>query len=174
MVEATIHWKTGQSEVIPIRRARAKGTRESRWTEEEKDVVRMLWPSASPDVVLAALPGRTWRAIAHQASRQGLTRAVRSANRVSSRRWKPDDDHKAKRLYEVGTPIPDIVSGLGRSRSAILQRVSQNGWRRPVSDQRVAVCGLSAAEQNPKVVDGVCSGTIKGGWSTIMPAEDLD
>ena len=163
MVEATIHWKTGQSEVVHIRRPRAKGIRESHWTEEEKDILTMLWPSDSPDMILAALPGRTWKAIANQSSRQGLPRAVRSSNHVSRRRWDPDQDHNAKRLYETGTPVPDIASRLGRSHSAILQRAWESGWQRPVSDRGVAVRGLCDAKQNPKVVNGVTSVPVFGG-----------
>jgi len=154
--------------VVHIRRPRAKGIRESRWTEEEKDILRMLWPSDSPDMILAALPGRTWKAIANQSSRQGLPRAVRSSNCVSRRRWDPDQDRNAKRLYETGTPVPDIASRLGRSHSAILQRAWESGWQRPVSDRGVAVRGLCDAKQNPKVVNGVTSGTITGGWSMLL------
>ncbi len=151
VVEATIHWKTGQSQVINIRRARAKGNPESRWIEQEKDLLKMLWPDASQDMIIAAFPGRTWKAIAHQAYNQGWRRIPNSCNQTPRRRWESDEEHKAKQLYETGTPTPDIASKLGRSCSAVLQRAWEKRWPRP------------NANQKPTVPNRVSSGLVFGG-----------
>ena len=61
------------------------------------------------------------------------------------------EEHKAKQLYETGTPTPDIASELGRSCSAVLQRAWEKRWPRP------------NLKQNPTVPNGVSSGLLFGG-----------
>jgi len=53
----------------------------------------MLWPNASQDTIIAAFPGRTWKAIAHQAYNQGWRRTPNLCNQTPRRRWEPDEEH---------------------------------------------------------------------------------
>ncbi len=114
---------------------------------------------------MAKLPERTWKAVAHQAYNLGLRRAPESSNHTPRRRWGPNEEDKARQLYEAGTPITDIASNVGRSYTAVLQRSWEKGWQRPDSDQRMAVSELSGTNQNPEVSKRITSGTITGGRS---------
>lgn len=166
LVEATIHWKTGQTQVVEIHRARAKRNLESLWKTEEFDILKKLWPNSSRETILAKLPGRTWKAIAHQAYNLGLRRSPELSNHTPRRRWEPNEEDKAKQLYEAGTPITDIASNIGRSYTAVLQRFWEKGWKRPHSGQRIAVTEFSGTNQNPEVSKGISSGTTIGGRVT--------
>src|SRR4030043_1378939 len=57
-IEATIIWKTGFRQKIIIYRPRSNSKMEKRWTEEEDGLLKMLYPSASVDTIMAALPSR--------------------------------------------------------------------------------------------------------------------
>ncbi|MFC1979896.1 hypothetical protein ACFLVS_03420 [Chloroflexota bacterium] len=142
ILEANIYWKTGQTQVIEIQRARPKGNSESRWKTEEFDILKKLWPNCSREMILANLPGRTWKAIAHQAYNLGLLRVPELSNHTPRRRWKPNEEDKVKQLYEACTPITEIATSVDRSQTAILQRAWEKKWQRPHSDQRMAVTEL--------------------------------
>jgi hypothetical protein len=163
LMEATIHWKTGQTQVVEIHRARAKGNRESHWSVEELAVLKKLWSATPQDKIMAALPQRTWKAIAHQAYNLGLKRTCGPFNQTPRCRWEPSEESKARQLYEVATPVPVIASEFGRTCSAVLQRAWEKGWRRPISDQRMTVTEFSSTNQNPEVSKSICSGLLFGG-----------
>lgn len=58
-INATLYWKTGQTQTIEILRPRAKGYHESRWEKEELDILKKLWQNGSREAILAKLPDRT-------------------------------------------------------------------------------------------------------------------
>ena len=163
VVEATIHWKTGQSQVINIRRARAKGNMESLWTEEEKGLLKMLWPSASQDAIRSALPGRTWSAIAHKAQSNGWKRTPTVYSYVPRCRWLQDEELRAKQDYEAGVSLDKIAEDLKRSRGAILQRASEKGWTRPHKAVGERAKCFFSAKQNSTVTKSISSGRGSGG-----------
>jgi len=163
IIKATIYWKTGQTQAIEIQRARSKGNHESRWKIEEFDILKKLWPNSSRETMLEKLPGRTWKAITHQAYNLGLRRSPQLSNHTPRRRWESNEDDRARQLYEAGTPITDIASKVGRSYTAVLQRSWEKGWRRPLSGQRVDVTKLSSTNQNPTVPKRITSGLLFGG-----------
>ena len=163
VVEATIHWRTGQSQVIEIRRTQAKGNLESRWTKEELDILKRLWPSTSQDALLTSLPGRTWKAITHQARNQRLRRDHSINKRTLRRRWDVEEESKARTYYEAGAPMTDVADMLGRSHSAVMQRAWGKGWPRSVSTRRGAISGKWSEIQNPEVPNGITSGLLFGG-----------
>ena len=167
-VEATIKWKTGQSQIVNIQRLRVKSSLENRWDIEEVKILKMLWPSSSQEAILAALPERTWKAIAHKARNNGWKRKQCQSSRVTRRRWIPEDDRKGKELYEAGTPVVSIASDLERSHSAILQRVWEKGWQRHISDRFIAKDNTSDVKQNPKVSNEITSGLLFGGQVTSI------
>jgi DNA invertase Pin-like site-specific DNA recombinase len=168
VVEATVYWKTGQVQAVNIQRPRPIGNLESRWNQQDKDLLKMLWPSSSRDTIFAAFPVRTWKALAHQAYKQGWHRPSGSSKHTSRRSWEPDEEEKARQLFESGTPISDIASNIGRSYTAVLQRSWGKGWQRPHSGQRTAVAELLKTNQNPEVSKGISSGTTNGGRSILI------
>jgi hypothetical protein len=155
-IEARIHWKTDQVQVLHIKRARAKGNREMRWSKEELSLLQMLWPNASQETILAALPGRTCKGIAHQANIRGWKRSSSVARPISRRRWTVDETEKTRELYELGIPLQDIMSRMERSRTAILQRASEENWHRPLSNQK-PTSHLFWYEESPILVNGISS-----------------
>ena len=174
LMEATIHWKTGQTQVVEIHRARAMGNRESHWSVEELAVLTKLWPATPQDKVVAALPQRTWKAIAHQAYKLGLKRMCGPSNQTSRRRWKPDEEERTKQLYEKGASITDIASNVGRSYTAVLQRSWEKGWQRSHLNQSMTVTEVSSSSQNPEVSKRITSGLVFGGQVTLFAGENTE
>ncbi|MFC2002623.1 hypothetical protein ACFLV4_01570, partial [Chloroflexota bacterium] len=166
LMEATIHWKTGQTQVVEIHRARAKGNRESHWSVEELAVLKKLWFATPQDKIMAALPQRTWKAIAHQVYNLGLKRAHASPERSQRRRWQSEEELKGRQFYEEGIPVLDIASKQGRTCSAVLQRAWEKGWRRPDQAQDLVLIDSREANQNPEVSKSICSGLVFGGQVT--------
>jgi len=168
LIEATVFWKTGQIQTIEIQRARAKGNRESHWKIEEFDILKKLWPNSSRETMLEKLPGRTWKAITHQAYSLGLQRSSELSNHTPRRRWESSEEDRTRQLYEAGTPITDIASKAGRSYTAVLQRSWEKGWQRPLSDQRMAVTECPNTKQNLEVPKRITSGLLFGGQAKVM------
>jgi hypothetical protein len=50
------------------------------WSKEEDTTIRRLWPQASKEERLAALPIRSWTALRHRASRLKVRRLIDEAN----------------------------------------------------------------------------------------------
>ena len=50
------------------------------WSKEEDTTIRRLWPRASKETILAALPARSWTGLRHRASRLKLRRIIDEAN----------------------------------------------------------------------------------------------
>jgi DNA invertase Pin-like site-specific DNA recombinase len=157
-VTATIKWKTGQVQLIDIRRPRAKTNLESRWNQQEMDLLKALWPSSSRDVIMAAFSGRTWSAIAHQAYINGCKRTVTTCCSGPRRKWSADDDRLGKELYESGYRVEQIAADLQRSITAVNQRASQKRWKR-ISATNI----YNGVNQNSEVLNGVTSGRGLGG-----------
>jgi hypothetical protein len=129
----TICWKTGLRHTIVVQRARATDNHGSNWTNEENNLLKMLWRNGSQDALQGALPNRTWSAILNHAHDLGLKRQKTPSSAKTRRRWTPEEDARAKELYETGTPVPDMVTRLCRSRAAVLERAAIKGWQRPAS-----------------------------------------
>jgi hypothetical protein len=161
-IEATVFWKTGQTQIVRFQRARAKGNRESHWTEEELGTLKELWPAASQVEIRCALPERTWSAIAHQAFSMGLKRARVSSHRVEKRRWKVEDEREGRRLYEAGVSIQDIASKLGRNPGAVTQKAWQKKWRR-LDEPKGSLMGIRETKKKSRVLKGITSGRGPGG-----------
>lgn len=158
ILEATVHWKTGQIELIIIPRARAKRNPELAWTEEERNLVHRMWSDTPQQEIVSALPGRTWKAIAHEAERQGLRRAPAPPRKTRRIRWQFEEEREAKRQYESGTPILDIAVKHERSCGAVLQRAWAGSWRRPDSNKTPVSPKSPIQKQTPVVSKGISSG----------------
>jgi len=50
------------------------------WSTEEKSIIRRLWPQASKEELLRALPIRSWTGIRHRASRMKVRRIIDEPN----------------------------------------------------------------------------------------------
>jgi DNA-binding XRE family transcriptional regulator len=74
-----------QARLHGIRREISK---RARWTVPEENVVRQLWPSAEPEVIVAALPGRAWANIAKKANDLNIKRPT-PASRHNKRHIDP-------------------------------------------------------------------------------------
>jgi len=114
-----------------IERPQARFARERRWRLDEDNLLKMLWPSASKEAVLAALPDRSWKAVAERALRLGLNREREPYRQGASKHWTEEEKSKLTRLYEAGVPIPDIAAELRRGQRAIVGKASKLKLRRP-------------------------------------------
>jgi hypothetical protein len=160
-IEATIFWKTGFNQCITIQRARATDNRGSNWTDEEENLLKVLWRNASQEVLQGALPNRTWSAILNHAQYLRLKREKTPGYAKLRCRWTAEEESQARALYEAGTPLPEMVTRLHRSRSSILQRAMGGGWHRPAWAKWRKEPVMWKADQNLKVFKEESSPVVK-------------
>jgi hypothetical protein len=132
-IEATIIWKNGFRQKILIHRPPSNSRLESRWTKDEDNLLRMMYPSSSSDVLKAALADKSWKAIRVRASRLKLKR-TRGPNRW--RKWTSEDDERLKLFYRQGMDDIDIAGKLGRSAVSITKRVRDLGLNQPNPNEK--------------------------------------
>lgn len=126
-VGVTIYWHTGIEQQLWIRRS----ARNKSWSTEESTLLRELWPSMSEEIIMAALPGRSWMSISLKAHRLGLRRVkIRNTIPEKWRQWTPDEDEELIRSYQAGDPLEEIAKKLGRSKDAIECRASLKKLKR--------------------------------------------
>ncbi len=70
----TVYWKAGSVQNVLVHRGTFRALAESVWTEAELNALRRLYPNSPTGVVMAALPGRSWKSITLKTSRIGLKR----------------------------------------------------------------------------------------------------
>jgi hypothetical protein len=131
----TIHWRSGLKQRIVVCTDMTP-RRERVWQPEETDLLRALWPSASREVLLAALPGKTWKAIAGRAQRMGLRRQRIYRPVENWRPWAEEEDAKLAELCSAGVPLSQIAVQLGRSFQSVATRVSLKQLERPAAPRR--------------------------------------
>lgn len=135
-IEAVIYWHTGIQQQLWIRRPQVNSGRDKKWNNEEDTLLKVLWSSMSKEIIMAALPGRSWMAISLRAHRLALKRIkVRSITPDKWRRWTPEEDEELVRSYQAGVPLEEIADKLGRSKDAIECRASLKKLKR---------CGIPA------------------------------
>jgi len=162
-IEATLRWKTGQSQTITITRVMAKSKKECAWSIEELDTLKRMWPKSSKESIVLALPDRSWKSITHQGYKHVGKRSADASGRNRGRRpWGSGEEKEIQRLYEGGTPLSDIESQFGRSRTAVYNVAAKRGWERPIPAPTRSVCW--SLEQNPEVSNEGCLGRGYRGW----------
>ena len=117
-IKAAIIWKMGLRQEITIHRPVSAGRREARWTDGQDELVRTLYPVASKEALLSALPGRSWKGISLRALRMGLVRkpAIKGQRpSCSPRRWTEVEDRELERLYKGGSSAREIAAALNRT-----------------------------------------------------------
>lgn len=132
-IEAKIIWKAGLQQGIIISRPPARGSRDKRWADDEDKLLKMLWPSSSKEVVQGALPNRTWKSITCHAHYLKLRRKRGSPQPSFQKRWQPEEEARAKAMYEAGVQLVDIIAEFGRNHTAILNKACKLRWHRPES-----------------------------------------
>lgn len=130
-IEAIIVWRVGFRQVINIRRPAVTFVREKLWRAEEDSLLKMLWPSASREVIMAAFPDRTWAAINKRASTLKLKRQWVRTRFETGRVWTKQEKTRLKKLYAGDSSISQIARQLGRSEGAVMQRACLLGISRP-------------------------------------------
>ncbi|MCL0091189.1 DUF4404 family protein [Dehalococcoidia bacterium] len=129
-IEATIIWKIGFKQKIDIDWEAGSSVKERRWTSEQDNLLRTLWPTSTKEVLLAAFPERNWRGIVSRARNLGLMRRVRLYP-PHWEPWTPSDDARLAELYVKETPVDVIAAELGRSISAVAGRAHLLKINRP-------------------------------------------
>jgi hypothetical protein len=69
-----IHWKEAIGNFSDIGYFKRYGTNRSTWSEEEKAILRDMYPKEDASVIIAALPDRSWSAIMTKAEKLGIKR----------------------------------------------------------------------------------------------------
>ena len=129
-IQATIIWKIDFKQRIDIERPVGNSRRERHWTNEQGSLLRLLWPTSTKEVLLAALPNRQWGGIRSRAAKLGLGRQVRHYP-PRWKGWTGSDDARLAASYVTETPIEDIAAELGRSKQAVLSRACLLKIKRP-------------------------------------------
>jgi hypothetical protein len=120
-IEATIIWKMGYRQKVTIHRPLSNSTLERRWTEEEDRLLRMLFPSAPTDIIMATLNDRTQKAIRLRAWRLGLTREKNKLNH--GKKWTAEEDSQLEQYCRDGLPYKEVSDKLDRPADSIATRV---------------------------------------------------
>ena len=120
-IQATIIWKIGFKQKIDIERPVGNSRQDRRWTSEQDGLLRMLWPTSTKEVLLAAFPDRGWRGIQSRAVKLGLKRQVRHYP-PHWKPWTPEDDAMLAELYVKESSAEVIASELGRSIQSVAGR----------------------------------------------------
>jgi hypothetical protein len=129
-IHATVIWKIGFKQRIDIEWEAGSSAKERCWTNEQDNLLRMLWPTSTKEVLLAAFPERNWSGIISRAKKLGLMRKVRLYP-LHWEPWTPGEDTKLAELYVKGTPMDVIAAELGRSIQAVGGRAFLLKIRRP-------------------------------------------
>ncbi|MDD5702295.1 MAG: hypothetical protein PHU23_09640 [Dehalococcoidales bacterium] len=129
-VEATIIWKVGFRQLIHIKRPPIALQKEKKWQAEEENLLKLLWPNSSREVMFAALPGRTWASIHNRASILKLKRQRTYSRTGNVRLWTKADDKRLKKLYRTEKSIREIAGQLARTEGAVIHRASLLGVSR--------------------------------------------
>jgi DNA invertase Pin-like site-specific DNA recombinase len=129
-IEATIYWKAGFRQQVIIHRNRSKNLGEKLWTEAEDKLLRMLFPGSPQEVVLAALPGRSWKSIVLKAARLNLKRRKRTSTVAREKPWTEDEDSRLKLGIETGSTPTWLASELNKSLSSVSKRIKTEGLKR--------------------------------------------
>lgn len=127
--KAVVVWKMGFMQTIEIERPEARSMREWHWTEEQENLLKILWPTSSEQVILAAFPSRTWSGISCRAQKLGLAR-----QRLYPPHWKPwtkDDDDKLATLYVTEPSLEVVAEKMERSHHSIVGRASYLKIKKP-------------------------------------------
>ena len=130
-IEATVIWKMGFSQKINITRPTARFTKDKRWQPEEDNLLRILWPTATWETLLAALPSRTRESINQRSSRLKAKRPRIVTSFKTGPLWSNEEANQLRELYTKGVSTAEIAKKLGRSELATKVRASMLGIHRP-------------------------------------------
>jgi len=156
-IECIIVWKMGLRQTVDIQRPQAHYSFEKRWTPEETKLLRMLWPSASWDSILAALPERNKSAIYLRATRLRLSRQGMKKLPGKSTLWTQEEIDQLKDCYLArGLSIIEIADTLGRTEQAIEHKIAAMKLIRPKELRRYKHQPVWQAGDF-KVTDATCS-----------------
>ncbi|NQT47942.1 MAG: hypothetical protein HQ578_03090, partial [Chloroflexi bacterium] len=156
-IECTIVWKIGLRQVVNIQRPQAHYAFEKRWSAEETNLLRMLWPSASWEAILAALPERNKSAIYNRATRLRLSRQGMRKSPEKSIVWTQAEKDQLKDCYLTkGLSIIEIADKLARTKQAIEAKISAMKLKRPKELRHYKHQPVWQADDF-KVIDGTCS-----------------
>ena len=133
-IEARIIWKTGFQQKVIIDRPKSNSKLERRWTKEEDELLRLMYPGSSLGVVTAALPGRGWKGITLRAQRLKLSRKVSGSSQW--RHWTQEDDRRLEVYYEEGMKLQEITDKLGRSELSVTTRIRDKSLKRLLQVRR--------------------------------------
>ena len=164
LITATICWKTGMTQSVNIKRSRSKGIRESYWTEQEVETLKIIWPDGDWNKILDALPGRTMKSISHKANKMKLKRVRSNSRRTKGRPWSQNDEDRIRRMYEDGVGLSYIAEQVGRSQPAIRQRALKKGWQRSQTVGGKTRAPYWREVKNPEVCNASSSGKGLRGW----------
>jgi len=135
-VEANIIWKIGLEQRLLIYRPGPHGGLHKIWSEQEKEILRSSWSSATKEDIMKALPNRTWHGITQQAMKMGIKRPTYRPPYDTWYPWTEDDDARLVELYNGGKPLADIAAELGRTVPGIACRLRTKGLSRPRPSQK--------------------------------------
>jgi hypothetical protein len=135
-VEATVIWKVGLRQSLVIERPEFRGGVKTAWSEDEKEILRQLWPAATKSEIAAALPKRSWKGINSMAFKLGTSRIWIHPAPDVCRHWTEDEDARLKQIYGCGRPLLEIAESLGRSLAGVACRLRIKGLSRPMPSRK--------------------------------------
>jgi len=130
-IEATVVWKVGFKQMIVIKRPSMNAAKDNWWHEDEDDLLRMLWPSSSPETILAAFPKRSWAALNQRASKLKINRDQMRSKYEGGKVWTEAAKDQLRELYQSEPDVAEIAKKLKRSQGAVTTMAAMMGIPRP-------------------------------------------
>lgn len=118
-----IHWRVGSVYTLRIFKP-YRGRNVTPWTDEEKEILRTHWPTASQDELIDLLPGKSWVSIRGHGKATGIERLAPPKRSKSPRPFTAEEDELVRRFY-AGEIDKAEATQTGRSLMAIYARSSK-------------------------------------------------
>jgi 5-methylcytosine-specific restriction endonuclease McrA len=106
---------------------------EMKWTEEEDEILRRLWPRDLKEAVFTALPGRTPKSVGYRAELLGVRRTAWVVPERGTRAtWTDEENATLVQEWPGYTPLVAILAKLpGRTRGSVIAQAQKLGVSRP-------------------------------------------
>ncbi len=99
-MQLEIHWKPSIGDFVDIAYIKKSYSNKKGWTPEEEAILRELYPTASQDEIMAALPGRGWSSIQGRAYVLKVKRIEKPApGPTTCKPWSAEDIAKLREVY---------------------------------------------------------------------------
>ena len=93
------------------------------WTDEQREILKNLYPKTDKKVILKTLKNKTWYACKKEAARLGLTRSVKMGRPKKKKRTSVGKKQLEKYLKETDLTIYEIAKKLNTTPDVVRRSI---------------------------------------------------